>query len=157
MWSKFIKILLILIPIILLILLFTLKGQLNKYLSKEFKSLTDTSTQNSIKAVVDSLYNYHLNNLSYQTTFLEFGAKGCVACRKMEFVLEEVKAEYPEKINVIFLNILHPQNQEMMKYFGVAAIPTQVLLDKSGAEYFRHTGYYSFKDLRKVMEKHLKY
>lgn len=36
-----------------------------------------------------------------------------------------------------------------MKYFGVAAIPTQVLLDKEGKEFFRHSGYYSTEELDK--------
>jgi thioredoxin 1 len=34
-----------------------------------------------------------------------------------------------------------------MKYFGIAAIPTQVLLDQEGQEFFRHTGYLSYNDL----------
>lgn len=136
-----------------MILLFSLKDQMNNYLTVEIKSQAETSAQNSIYAVVDSLYNYHSNNQSYQTTLLEFGAKGCIACRKMEFVLEEVRKEYPEKVNVIFLNILYTESQEMMKYYGIAAIPTQILLDQRGKEYFRHTGYYSFKDLRKEIEK----
>jgi thioredoxin 1 len=34
-----------------------------------------------------------------------------------------------------------------MKYYGIAAIPTQVLLDKTGKEFFRHTGYLSTKEL----------
>jgi hypothetical protein len=34
-----------------------------------------------------------------------------------------------------------------MKYFGIASIPTQVLLNKTGKEFFRHTGYYSAEEL----------
>ena len=44
---------------------------------------------------------------------------------------------------------LKPQNQQLMKFFGVSAIPTQILLDKTGVEYFRHSGYISFDDLNK--------
>lgn len=57
--------------------------------------------------------------------------------------------------NVVFMNILQTENQAMMKYYGVAAIPTQVLLDKNGEEFFRHTGYFSFKDLKKVLDVNL--
>jgi thioredoxin 1 len=35
----------------------------------------------------------------------------------------------------------------MMKYFGIALIPTQVLLDKNGEEFFRHAGYFSAVEL----------
>lgn len=65
----------------------------------------------------------------------------------MEGVMEEVKDAYPQKVQVVFLNILKPENQELMKYYGVAAIPTQVLLDNAGLEYFRHTGYISTEEL----------
>ena len=61
--------------------------------------------------------------------------------------MEEVKQKYPDKVNVVFLNILKPENQMLMKYYGIAAIPTQILLDKNGKEYFRHTGFIEPSDL----------
>ena len=36
-----------------------------------------------------------------------------------------------------------------MNYFGIAGIPTQVLLDVSGKEIFRHTGYFPAAELEK--------
>ena len=86
-------------------------------------------------------------------TFLEFGAKGCSACKRMETVMSEIRAKYPNRVNVVFLNVMLPENQRLMKYFGVAAIPTQVLLNKEGREFFRHTGYYSTEELNKQIEK----
>lgn len=47
------------------------------------------------------------------------------------------------------LNVLKPENQDLMKYYGVATIPTQILLDQTGQEFFRHSGYYSTEDLEK--------
>ena len=152
MWKKLLNILLILLPIAFMIILFSQKDRLTNFLSEEIKSTTGTEIQTSMRMVVDSLYNYQSNNEDYQITFLEFGAKGCVACRKMEFVLDEVRQKYPGKVKVVFLNILQTEHQAMMKYYGVVAIPTQVLLDKNGEEFFRHTGYYSFDDLRKELD-----
>ncbi|MEN6618134.1 MAG: thioredoxin family protein [Rikenellaceae bacterium] len=102
-------------------------------------------------AFVDSAYNYPKNGLSYQVTFLEFGAKGCSACKRMETVMSEIRAKYPSRVKVVFINIMIPENQRLMKYFGIAAIPTQVLLSKEGQEYFRHTGYFSMEDLIKKL------
>jgi thioredoxin 1 len=116
------------------------------------KSLAGTEVQLSIQKLIDSLYNYQANKEGYALTFLEFGAKGCVACRKMEFVMDDVRQTYPDKVKVVFLNILQTENQAMMKYYGVVAIPTQVLLDRNGEEFFRHTGYFSFDDLKKELE-----
>lgn len=56
-------------------------------------------------------------------------------------------------MNVIFYNVLKLENQEFMKYYGIAAIPTQVLLDPTGREIFRHTGYYSFDELEQEFKK----
>jgi len=152
MKSKIGNLILLLLPVLFLIVLFTQKDKLTNLVSTEMKSQTGTEVQASIQKIVDSLYNYQSNKESYGLTFIEFGAKGCVACRKMEFVLDEVRDEYKAEVKVVFLNILKPQNQEMMKYYGVVAIPTQVLLDESGKEYFRHTGYFSFDELRKELD-----
>ena len=59
----------------------------------------------------------------------------------------ELSKKYPQTVNVVFLNILNPENQILMKYFGVVAIPTQVLLGKEGKEFFWHTGYCSIEEL----------
>ncbi|PLW95740.1 MAG: hypothetical protein C0591_10460 [Marinilabiliales bacterium] len=152
MKSKIGNLILLLLPVLFLIVLFTQKDKLTNLVSSEMKLQTGTEVKASIQKLVDSLYNYQSNNESYGLTFLEFGAKGCVACRKMEFVLDEVRQTYPAKVKVVFLNILQPQNQDMMKYYGIVAIPTQVLLDENGEEYFRHTGFYSFEDLSKEFE-----
>ncbi|MCK7519964.1 MAG: thioredoxin family protein [Ignavibacteriales bacterium] len=76
-------------------------------------------------------------------------AKGCIACKRMEGVLEEIRQRYPGRVDVVFLNSLLPENQLLMKYFGIATIPTQILLDKTGKEYFRHSGYISTTELEK--------
>ena len=157
MWLKILKWLLVLLPLGLMIFLFSQKGKLEQYVSGVIKSQNTTGSLDLSERLIDSLYNHQKNESAYQLTFLEFGAKGCVACRKMEFVLDEVRQEYPGKVKVVFLNILKPQNQDLMKYYGIVAIPTQVLLDDTGEEYFRHTGYYSFEDLRKVFENELAY
>lgn len=129
------------------ILLFLFKDKLNSYASKVIQEQAGSEIRNSEAAYVDSAYNYAKNGLSYEVTFLEFGAKGCSACKRMESVMTEINEKYPNRVNVVFINILLPENQRLMKYFGVAAIPTQVLLDKESKEFFRHTGYYSAEEL----------
>ncbi len=71
----------------------------------------------------------------------------------MESVIEEIRRKYPKHVNVVVLNVLKPENQNLMKLYGIAAIPTQVLLDINGKEYFRHTGFISTPDLEKVILK----
>ncbi|HEY9115239.1 MAG TPA: thioredoxin family protein [Bacteroidales bacterium] len=152
MKSKVGNLILLLLTVFFLVFLFTQKNKLSSMVSAEMKSQTGAEVQTSIHKLIDSLYNYQSNKEGYHLTFLEFGAKGCVACRKMETVMEEVKNEYPQTIQVVFLNILEMENQALMKYYGVVAIPTQVLLDKNGEEFFRHTGYFSYDELRKEFD-----
>ncbi|HCY41029.1 MAG TPA: hypothetical protein DHV48_06685 [Prolixibacteraceae bacterium] len=128
---------------------YALKENMNNYLSKMMKAQAGSEIINSGSAYVDSTFNYTKNGLNYQLTFLEFGSTGCSACKRMESVMTEIRTKYPQTVNVVFLNILKPENQDLMKYFGVAAIPTQVLLDKEGKEFFRHSGYISTEELSK--------
>ena len=108
----------------------------------------------SIAQFIDSAYNYQKNGAGFEITFLEFGATGCISCRKMEIVMKEVKEKYSQVVNVKFYNVLLPENHDMMKYFGIVAIPTQVLMDSSGKEVFRHTGYFSTEELENEFKKY---
>jgi thioredoxin 1 len=137
----------------LLIIGFSLKDNMDNYLSELMKSQASPEITQSGNALVDSLYNYSANGLNYEITFLEYGATGCSACKRMESVMEEIDAKH-SKVNVVFLNILTPENQNLMKLYGIAAIPTQVLLDRNGKEFFRHTGYFSTVALEKEINKH---
>ena len=143
----------IILGILFVVLLFMFKGSMNNLVSKKMKEQAGETIQKSMAMYVDSAYNYQNNKEGYKITFLEFGATGCISCRMMEKVMTEVKSRYPFEINVKFVNILLSKNQNLMTYFGIAAIPTQVLLDVSGKEVFRHTGYFSFNDLEKEFQK----
>jgi thioredoxin 1 len=137
----------------LLIIGFSLKDKMNNYLSEMMKQQASPEITLSGNALIDSLYNYSENDLNYEITFLEFGAKGCSACKRMESVLEEIQSKYTNRVNVVFLNVLKPESQNLMKLYGIAAIPTQVLLDKTGKEYYRHTGYISTEELENTFQK----
>lgn len=143
----------IILIVLFLVLLFICKGSMNNLVSKKMKEQAGETILKSMVLLVDSAFNYEKNGEKYRLTFLEFGATGCISCRMMEKVMDEVKKKYPYKIKVKFINILLPENQDMMKYFGIAAIPTQVLMDFFGKEVFRHTGYFSNDDLDNEFEK----
>jgi thioredoxin 1 len=128
---------------------FALKDTMNSTISEMMKQQASPELTSSGEALTDSLYNYTKNGGAYEITFLEFGSTGCPACKRMESVMDEVRVKYPDKVNVVFLNILKPQNQLLMKYYGIAVIPTQVLLDKRGKEFFRNSGFISTGNLEK--------
>ena len=61
--------------------------------------------------------------------------------------MKKIKNEYKGKVNVVFVNLMVPESKRYFEYYGIATIPTQVLLDKEGKEFFRHTGFYSANEL----------
>lgn len=132
---------------VLLITIFSLKDRMTDYTTELMKRQASPEIISSGEALIDSLYNYSENGLDYSITFLEFGAEGCSACKQMEKVLDQTRSEFPNQVNVVFYNVLKPEEQNLMKMYGIAAIPTQILLDKNGKEKFRHTGYISFSEL----------
>ena len=96
-------------------------------------------------------FNYNTNGRQFQFTFLEFGAKGCSACRQMEPVMADIKKDEGTRIIVIFYNLTTDEGLAYSKIFGVIIIPTQVILDRNGNEIFRHTGVIDKNTLLKTM------
>lgn len=149
MIKKILPFLFIILLAALLIFGLVMKNRINNSLSDILQQQASPEIMLSSEAHIDSLYNYEDNNSDYEITFLEFGAKGCSACKRMEGVMEEINGKYAGKVNVVFINVLLPVSQDLMKYYGIAAIPTQVLLNRKGKEYFRHTGFISAEDIEK--------
>lgn len=139
------------LSVLFFIALFILKDKLTTTASDLVKMQAETETIQAVSTYIDSAYNYKKNGQSYQVTFLEFGSTGCSACKRMEKVMQNIRNQYPEKVNVVFNNITFPKNRKFMKYYGISVIPTQVLLNSEGEEFFRHTGYISTKRLIEKM------
>jgi thioredoxin 1 len=134
--------------LLMMILLFIYKDKLTETASKVVRSQANNAMTATLAADIDSAYNYTRNGESYQYTFLEFGATGCRVCKRMETVMQDIREIYPGKVKVVFINVSLSENHSRMLYYGVVAIPTQVLLDKEGKEYFRHTGYYATDEMK---------
>ena len=71
-------------------------------------------------------------------TIYEFGRKLCPVCGKNAVVLKEVEAKYRGQIILRFLFI--DDDEPLFRAYGVTFVPTQVFLDSSGKEVFRHEG-----------------
>lgn len=125
------------------------RPHLLKWISKSQRNHLSQNQTTTISDNINTLYNYADNGGKYEFTFLEFGSNGCSACKQMERVMEQIKVMYPNQVNVVFISVMDSSNKDLMNYFGVSAIPFQVLLDRNGNEFYRHTGYISETDLSK--------
>jgi len=71
---------------------------------------------------------------------LELGADKCVPCKMMQPVLDELRREYPGKLQVDFIDVW--KEPAAGERYGIRAIPTQIFFDANGKEIFRHVGFY---------------
>ena len=67
-------------------------------------------------------------------TILEFYADWCTTCQGMSPIMNSLKQEYREKINVVMLNIDDPQWQDIVTKYQVTGVPQFTFLDRD-----RHT------------------
>ena len=78
-------------------------------------------------------------------TILDLGAGKCIPCKMMAPILEELKKEYAERLDVEFIDVW--QNPGAGKEFDIKIIPTQIFYNSKGKEIFRHEGFFSKKDI----------
>jgi thiol-disulfide isomerase/thioredoxin len=77
---------------------------------------------------------------SGKPTMVDLGADGCRPCEMMTPILESLKKEYADRVNVLFVHVR--KEQILAARYGVQSIPVQVFFDKDGREVFRHVGFY---------------
>jgi len=78
-------------------------------------------------------------------SMVDFGADGCRPCEKMKPILATLKEKYAEKANVV---LVHARNEMVLSMrYGIESIPVQIFFDKEGKEVFRHTGYFSQREI----------
>jgi thioredoxin 1 len=76
---------------------------------------------------------------------IDLGADKCIPCKMMAPILEELKEEYKEVFEVMFIDVW--KDPQPGKRYKIRVIPTQIFLDGSGKELFRHEGFYSREDI----------
>jgi thiol-disulfide isomerase/thioredoxin len=87
--------------------------------------------------------------MSGKPSMVEFGAKGCIPCDMMQPILDNIRKKYPDKLNVVFVNV--GENQILGARYGIQSIPVQLFFDKNGEEVFRHVGFYAEKQVLKQL------
>jgi thioredoxin 1 len=80
---------------------------------------------------------------------LDLGADSCVPCQMMAPILDELREEYRGALDVVFIDVWKPENQQEAVKYGIRAIPTQIFFDPQGNELWRHTGFMSKEDILK--------
>ncbi|HEV58993.1 MAG TPA: thioredoxin [Phycisphaerales bacterium] len=76
---------------------------------------------------------------------VDLGAGTCVACKMMEPVLEQLRTEYEGRLRVDYHDVW--KEPDVARHYSIRVIPTQIFLDPSGQELFRHEGFFSKEDI----------
>jgi len=76
---------------------------------------------------------------------VDLGAERCFPCKAMAPILKELKAEYAGRMDVEFIDVW--KNPGAGKAYKIKLIPTQIFIDATGKERFRHEGFFSKKDI----------
>lgn len=83
-------------------------------------------------------------------TVAEFGASTCVPCKAMKPILEEIVAEYGDKLNLSFTDVRIHTN--IATKYRISLMPTQISFDSAGQEVTRHVGYWPKEDVLAHLE-----
>ena len=142
----------ILLFALILMVAFLFKDKMNDFISVKMKEQAGSEVVLSGEAWVDSLFNYEKNREPYHYSLLEFKSAGCTVCKQMEAELEKIRQSEENRVNVVVINIMNRNSQNLMKYFGISAVPTQIILDKTGNEIFRNYGFITAEKLKSRIE-----
>ena len=82
----------------------------------------------------------------------EFGSDECDACKRMQAVLAEAEQHFSGVVDLVRVDTdIHPAEAQRWR---LRMVPTQILVDASGTELWRHEGYLPFDELRTEVERH---
>jgi thioredoxin 1 len=88
----------------------------------------------------------------YMVTFLELGADRCIPCKKMQPIMKEIAAAFPDRVQVIFYDVW--KDSAPAEKYGIQLIPTQVFLDQKVQEIARHVGLFPKEEILELLKKH---
>jgi thioredoxin 1 len=86
----------------------------------------------------------------HKVTFIELGADRCIPCKAMQPIMQEIAKEYAGKIQVVFYDVW--KDPAPARKYGIQLIPTQVFIDPSGREVFRHVGFFAKEEILNMLK-----
>jgi thioredoxin-related protein len=87
-------------------------------------------------------------------SLLVFSSTMCMDCQKIKGVIQDVKQEYSNKINIVEINALdnNKKVKEQIQKYNVVLVPTLIFTDNQGMQTKKIEGYVPKSDLVKEIE-----
>ena len=111
-----------------------------------------TVTSEKEKNIDGSSISSQVAKNKYKVTFIELGSVRCIPCQQMQPVMKSIEAKYGKEVKVDFHDVWTDAGKPYGVKYGIEAIPTQVFLDETGKEYYRHVGFFPEEELVKVLQ-----
>lgn len=81
-------------------------------------------------------------------TLIYFWAEWCIYCAEQTPVVDDLSGEFDETLNVVRIDIDDPANRDIVRQYGVRAIPRMILIDRDGVAAHDYLGYTQERRLR---------
>jgi thioredoxin 1 len=88
----------------------------------------------------------------FKVTFIELGSVRCIPCQQMQAVMKSIETKYGKEVKIDFYDVWTEAGKPYGVRYGIDAIPTQVFLDETGKEYYRHVGFFPEEELVKILQ-----
>ena len=133
--NKFQKIILSLIPILLIVFILFFKSTI-------FESTLQLRNFGNLSMDPEIAFT------NGKPTYLEFYAEWCEICKEMAPEVTELKKDFDNKINFVFLNVDNPKWNKFIKQFKVNGIPQINMIDSKSNLLATFTGLQEEKTLK---------
>ena len=111
-----------------------------------------SNTSGKVGNTKGSSTNTQVAGQKYKVTFIELGSVRCIPCQQMQPVMKSIQAKYGKDVKVDFHDVWTDAGKPFGVKYGIEAIPTQVFLDETGKEYYRHVGFFPEEELVKILQ-----
>ncbi|MDD2317556.1 MAG: thioredoxin family protein [Desulfobacterales bacterium] len=134
---------------------YLLQARRNQAINAYIAGLSDTVHLRVDKGWVEIQSRLALDNpvdqarRSGRPTMVEFGAAGCAPCDMMQPIVDNLRKNYSDKLNVVFVPVR--EEQVLSARYGIRSIPVQAFFDSKGGEIFRHVGFFPESEILKQL------
>lgn len=117
--------------------------------SKSTEKLSGNTSNTELEISYTGSLKDYIKNLG-KPVIIDFGSTGCIPCKMMEPVLQELSKNYSDVFETIFINVA--KDTKGTQEFGINVIPTQIFFNSDGKELYRHIGFFSKEEILNTFE-----
>ena len=81
---------------------------------------------------------------------VDLGAGMCIPCKRMAPILEALRVDYAGAVDVRFIDVW--KDPQAGRPYAIRLIPTQIFLDRTGRERFRHEGFFGREEIEQIFK-----